>query len=561
MMQNKLIETDCGVIGGGIAGCTVALELADAGKRVELFVKGRFGEDCNSALIAGGLAAVQVPAKMSNNDSIDFHIEDTLNAGKGLNDVKIVTYCTEHFFSDVIEYLIDRGVKFDKNNGDFSLNREGGHSKSRIFHVSDTTGLKIMETFGKLVRVHPNITVHENHLVIDLVTKNKIQKSKAKDSCLGFYVYDIEEDYVKSVQCNATFIATGGVGKAFLYTSNTDNSTGDGFAICYRSGIPLVNMEFIQFHPTVFYDPYAVTAGERRFLFTEALRGAGAILKLYKDSREDFVLKYDPLGSRATRDIVVMAEDIEMRKNGLNHVWLDCTTLGKDILKNEFKNSYDFCLSKGLDLAKEPVPVVYAAHYSNRGALVNMHSETEIKGCYVVGETSFTGFHGANRLASNSGPECVLFGRLAARHFLLNSNDSSPLKVPLWEIGEAVESKDKITVDFYWEVIRRTMHFLCGMSRNNERLIAAQKLLGSLKKSINSFYWNYRISKDFLEVRNIVDIASIIIESALARKESRACHFREDFPKVNDEDFLGLTIVKKENKPYILNLKETKLRK
>jgi len=550
-MQNKLIETDCGVIGGGVAGCTVALELADAGKRVKLFVKSRFGEDCNSYLIDGGLAAVQLLDKILNNDSIDFHVEDTLKAGKGLNDAKIVTYCAEHFFSDVIEYLIGRGVKFDRNNGNFSLNKEGGHSKNRIFHVSDTTGLKLMETLGNLVRNHPNITVHENHLVIDLITKNKIQKSKGKELCLGFYVYDIKEDYVKSVQCKATFIATGGLGKIFLYTSNTDTSTGDGFAICYRAGIPLVNMEFVQFHPTVFYDPYAVTEGERRFLFTEALRGAGAVLKLYKDSPEDFVLKYDPLGSRATRDIVVMAEDIEMRENGLNHVWLDCTTLTKDILKSEFKNSYDFCLSRGIDLAKEPVPVVYAAHYSNGGVLVDAHGETEVKGCYVVGETSYTGLHGANRLASNSGPECILFGRLAAKHFLLNSDDSPPLKVPLWESGVAVESKDKITVDFYWEVIRRTMHSLCGMSRNNERLIAAQELLESLKKSINSFYWNYRVSKDFLEVKNIVDIASIIVESALARKESRTCHFREDFSRVNNKDFLGLIIVRKENKPCI----------
>ena len=279
-------------------------------------------------------------------------------------------------------------------------------------------------------------------------------------------------------------------------------------------------------------------------------------MKLYKDHGEDFVLKYDQLGSRATRDVVVLVEDIEMRKHRLNHVWLDCTKINKDKLKNDFKNSYNFCLSKGIDITKEPVPVVYAEHYSNGGVLVNSNSETEIKGCYVLGETAYTGLHGATRLASSSGPECVLFARLAAKHFLLNSDDSFSLKVPLWQSGETVESKDQITVDYYWEVTRRTMNFLCGMSRNEERLIAAKESIESLKKSINSFYWNYRVSKDFLEVRNIVDVASIIVESALARKESRGCHFREDFPKTNNRNYLGLIIAKKENKPYILKLRE-----
>ena len=556
MFQNKLIETDCGVVGGGLAGCTTALELADADKKVELFVKNRLVENCNSYLIAGGLAAVQLPDKTLNSDSVNFHIEDTLKAGKGLNDVEIVKYCAEHFFIDAIQYIIDKGVKFDKDNDSFDLNREGGHSKNRVFHVSDITGMKIMETLGKLVRNHPNIKVHENHMVIDLITKNKIEKSKGKDVCLGFYVYDIEAEFVRTVQCKATFIATGGLGKVFLYTSNTDISTGDGFAMCYRAGLPLVNMEFIQFHPTVFYDELAVTEGERRFLLTEALRGAGAILKLYRDSGEDFALKYDPLGSRATRDVVVLVEDIEMRKHGLNHIWLDCTKIDKDKLKSNFQNSYDFCLSKGIDITKEPVPIVYAEHYSNGGVLVNSNSETEIKGCYVLGETAYTGLHGATRLASSSGPECVLFARLAAKHFLLNSDDFPSLKVPLWQSGETVESKDKITIGYYWEVIRRTMNSLCGMSRNEERLIAAKELLESLSNSINSFYWNYRVSRDFLEVRNIADVASIIVESALVRKESRACHFREDFPKTNDKNYLGLIIAKKENKPHILKLKK-----
>lgn len=550
----NLIETDCGVIGSGLAGCIAALELADAGKKVDLFVKNRLIEDCNSYLIAGGLAAVKPDSKTVNGDSFSLHIGDILKAGKELNDIRIVKFCVEHFYTDVIEYLIDKGVQFDWVKKYFDLNKEGGHSKGRVFHISDTTGMHIMNTLGSLLQKHHNIKIHENNLVIDLITKNKITKARGRDTCLGFYVYDINKDYVKTIQCKSTFVATGGLGKVFLYTSNTDTSTGDGFAMCYRLGTPLVNMEFIQFHPTVFYDLSAVAERERRFLLTEALRGSGAILKLYKDSREDFVLKYDPHGSRATRDIVVLAEDIEMRKNDLDHVWLDCTKIDKNKLIRDFKHSYDFCLSKEIDITEEPVPVVYAVHYSNGGVFVNSNSETEIKNCYVIGETAYTGLHGATRLASNSGPECVLFARRAAHHFLSTSNadDCLSSKIPLWQTGEAVESKDKITVDYYWEMIRRTMHSLCGMSRNEERLTAAKEVIQSLSKSINKFYWNYKVSKDFLEVRNIADIAGIIIESALTRKESRACHFREDFPNPNNKDYLGWTIIKKDKKPDIL---------
>jgi L-aspartate oxidase len=302
--------------------------------------------------------------------------------------------------------------------------------------------------------------------------------------------------------------------------------------------------KFIQFHPTVFYDPSAVNESERRFLLTEALRGSGAFLKLHKDSDEDFVLKYDELGSKATRDVVSKAEDIEMRKNGLRHVWLDCTKIPEKKLKQDFKNSYEFCLSKGYDLTKEPVPVVYAEHFSNGGVLVDENSETAIKGCYVIGETSYTGLHGATRLASNSGPECVLFARIAAKHFL-NNKDKPIEDVPVWKTGKAKQSRDRLTAQYYWELVRRTMTLMCGMSRNKERLTAAKEVIDSIKTHIRNYYWNYKVSKDFLEVRNIVAVASIILESALKREETRACHIREDF---SDEDpsFEKLTLITKE---------------
>jgi L-aspartate oxidase len=536
-MENR--QTNCAIIGGGFAGCTAALELAEAGKKVDLFVKGKLIEDCASNLTAGGLAAV---APFNKEDSFEKHIRDTLEAGKGLNDIKVVEFCVKHFYPDVIEWLVKKGVQFDKTNGNYDLHEEGGHSARRIFHVKDKTGIAIMNVLGELVRKNPNIKVHEYHMAIDLITKYKFFGKKGKDRCLGVYVYDLNAKKVKTVKSDAVFISTGGLGKVFLYTSNPDISTGDGFAMCYRAGLKLANMEFIQFHPTVFYDEKA-NPSERRFLFTEALRGEGAILKLRKDDREDFVLRYNKSGSKATRDVTTRAEDIEMRRNGLKHVWLDCTKIGKEKLKTHFKNAYEFCLKKGIDLSKEPVPVVYAVHYSNGGVLVGKNGETELPGCYVLGETSYTGLHGATRLASNSAPECILFGRMAAKHFLSWKNEEK-FNVPLWNPGKAEEIKDQATIEYYWETIRRTMTNLCGISRNKERLEAAKEVLFALKKDIDAFYWNYIITKDFLEVRNIADVASIVVESALERKESRACHFREDFPNPDDK-YLNLTIVRK----------------
>jgi len=557
-LDRNIIKTDCGVIGGGLAGCSTALELADSGKKVDLFVKGKLIEDCNSYLTAGGLTAVPIiNNKPLKGDSFEKHIKETLEAGKALNNKKIVKYCAEHFFPDVIQWLIKKGVVFDKSSKgyEYDLHREGGHSRNRIFHIKDTTGKSIMEVLSSLVKKHPNITVHENHMAIDLITENRLKNKigKSKDTCLGFYVYDIKGDYVKTVYCKGVFVATGGLGKVFLYTSNMDVATGDGFAMCYRTGLPLANMEFIQFHPTVFYDASAVNETERRFLLTEALRGAGAIIKTSKDSREDCILKYDPLGSKATRDVVTRAEDLEMRKNGLNYLWLDCTKISEEQIKKDFKNSYEFCLSKGIDITKEPVPIVYAVHYSNGGVLVGSSGETKTTGLYVIGETSYTGLHGATRLASNSAPECVLFGRLAAKHFLSNPINNKEIDIPLWDIGRAVQVKDKTTISYYWENIRRTMTTLCGIARNKERLNTAKEILEALKENIHEFYWNYYVGKDFLEVRNIAETALIIINSALVREETRACHFREDFPKQNKK-FLGLTIIKKGEKPNIMKL-------
>ncbi|MBT3398027.1 FAD-binding protein [archaeon] len=542
------MKIDCGVIGGGFAGCSAALELADGGKKVHLFVKGNLMEDCNSYLTAGGLAAVPLVNNVPlGSDSFEKHEKETLGAGKGLNDKKVVKFCAEHFFSEVIQWLIDKGVKFDKSEKgyEYSLHAEGGHSENRVFHFKDTTGIEIMRVLGKLTRAHKNIVIHENHMAIDLATSKKGKKT----TCLGFYVYDIDNKYVKSISCDSVFVATGGLGKVFSYTSNKDIATGDGFAMCYRAGLPLINMEFIQFHPSVYYDPSMQDEKERRFLLTEALRGSGAIIKISKDSKKDCILKHHPLGSKATRDIVTRAEDAEMRKHGLKHLWLDCTNMSKDKLKKEFKNSYEFCLSKGIDLSKESVPIVYAVHYSNGGVMTDMNGSTEIKGCYVVGEVAYTGLNGATRLASNSAPECILFGRTAAKYFLEEGKKAGGKKVPSWDEGNAVEVKDKITLSYYWDIIRMTMTSLCGISRNKERMSTAREVLGQLHEDINDFYWKYKLSSDFLEIRNIIDVAIIILDGALLREESRASHFREDFPEQDDKRFKKLTFVKKDSKP------------
>jgi L-aspartate oxidase len=539
------IETDCAIIGGGFAGLSAALEAAEAGMKVDLFIKGAMISDTASNLTAGGLAAVPlvhgVPVR---GDSLKKHIQDTLEAGQYLNDRKVVRYCAEHFYTDVIEWLVGLGVQFDMvRDGSYDLHREGGHSAKRIFHVGDSTGAHVMAVLAEKARNHPNIRIHERHAAVDLITKNKFLHKKGRDECLGVYVYDLQKDRVKTVSSRAVFLAAGGLGKVFLYTSNPDSASGDGFAMAYRAGLPLVNMEFIQFHPTVFFDERA-DPSERRFLLTEALRGEGAFLKLRRNDREDFVLKYHPLGSAATRDVVTRAEDMEMRKQGLKHLWLDCTRLPGKRLRSDFKGAYEFCMKKGFDISRDPIPVVYAVHYSNGGVQTDLNGATGLENLYVLGETACTGLHGATRLASNSSTECVLFARNAARHFAAGKVRGKRETVPNWDNGRAKENKDPATISYYWEITRKTMTLLCGVARTEGRLRAAKDVLWALQKNVRDDYWNYRVSRDFLEARNLATVANVILDSALARRESRACHYREDFPKT-DRRFNRPTVVRK----------------
>lgn len=556
--MTELVEAQVVVIGAGSAGITFALQVADQGVRVDLFTKEReafeYPESSSSVLLAGGYAAVPFENGIpSTADSIETHVQDTLAVGGKLNSERAVRHFIKGF-PHVISWLEEKGIRFDSD-----LHSEGSHSASRVYHVSDRTGQTVMAKLGQLANAHPNISVHPNHMAIDLITSKKADRGRERvDTCLGSYILDMDSNSVKTVVADAVVVATGGLGKVFMYTTNPDTASGDGFAMCYRVGLPLVNMEFVQFHPTVHYDPTASEESERRVLFTEALRGAGAFLKLDRNDTEDFVLRYDPRGSRASRDVVTRAEDLEMKRRGLEFVWLDCTVIDPDQLRTGFQTFYDFCISKGVDPTQEPVPVVYAAHYANGGVLVNLDGETiypdgsGIENLYVVGETAYTGLHGATRLASNSGPEAIAMSLSAAARFLSHrSSVGESRKVPFWNPGSATASEERERLEEYWDGIRRIMTKKCGVARDADSLKAALTDMSNYKSQLNQYYWGYFLERDTLEVRNIQDVSEVILSCAFFRQETRACHARTDYPKTKPE-YEACTVIKKEQEPYLM---------
>ncbi len=553
----ELVRKQVVVIGAGSAGSTFALKVADAGVHVDLYTKERTPfeapDSSSSVLLAGGYAAVPfengVPLP---GDSLESHVQDTLTAGGGLNSETVVRYYVRRF-PDVVHWLEDKGIRFDSD-----LHAEGSHSAGRVFHVSDSTGQTVMGRLGALVHAHPNIDVYPNHMAVDLITQNKIVGARNRlDNCLGAYMLDTGRNQIKVVLANAVVLATGGLGKVFMYTTNPDTGSGDGFAMCYRIGLPLVNMEFVQFHPTVHFDPGAFDESARRILFTEALRGAGAFLKLSPDDTEDFVLKYDPRGSRASRDVVTRAEDTEMKRLGLDHVWLDCTGIDPKHLKTGFQAFNNHCVSKGIDPTRESVPVVYAAHYSNGGVLVGLNGETVypdgtgVRNLYVVGETAYTGLHGATRLASNSGPEAIAISLDAAADFLeTNRADPIQIAVPQWDPGNARESQEKEKLEVFWDGVRRTMTRKCGIARDASSLSEALEVLQDYGARLRRYYWDYFIEKDILEDRNIHDVSLLILQGALFREETRACHFRTDHQRTKLE-YQAWTTVQNDRQPYL----------
>ena len=529
-MQSRL-AFDVLVIGSGAAGLSLALRVADDA-RVAVLAKGPLKEG-STFYAQGGIAAV-----LDDRDSTESHIADTLAAGAGLCDPEVVRYTAEHA-PEAIRWLIDLGVPFTRDpgdhNGGYHLTREGGHSHRRVIHADDATGRAVETTLESEVRRHPNITLFEQHLAVDLIPSAKL--GRKPNRCLGAYVLDRAKGHVEAFAARAVVIATGGASKVYLYTSNPDTATGDGIAMAWRAGCRVANLEFNQFHPTCLYHPRA-----KSFLISEAVRGEGGVLLLPDGNR--FMDDFDPRGELAPRDIVARAIDHEMKRLGAECVYLDISHKPAAFIMQHFPNIYARCLEFGYDMTKEPVPVVPAAHYTCGGVMTDRHGQTNLPGLYAVGEVSFTGLHGANRMASNSLLECLVFGNAAAQDILarLGDNDEPP-ELPPWDESRVTDSDEEVVVSHNWDELRRFMWDYVGIVRTNKRLARAKRRVELLLGEIDEYYGNFRITNDLIELRNLVLVAALIIESAQRRKESRGLHYTLDYPEPDDQYGLHNTIL------------------
>ncbi len=523
------------VIGSGLAGISFALRASKYGE-VAILTKRDIMES-NSPYAQGGIAA----SPLSENDSIQKHVEDTIRAGDGLCDPDIVRMVIEES-RGVIEELISWGVDFDRDeSGAFHLTKEGGHSERRILHKGDATGAEIM---GKLINKaleNPKIHIFENMMAVDLITKFKFLGKSVdgiKDECYGVYAFNKNTGNIEIFFGKFVILATGGAGKVYLITSNPDTATGDGIAMAKRAGAKIANMEFFQFHPTVLYHHK-----EKNFLISEALRGEGGIL-LTKDGKP-FMKKYSPMGDLAPRDIVARAIDIELKRTGTEYVYLDITHLGADKIKKRFPKIYEKCLSLGIDITREPIPVVPGAHFLCGGVLTDSWGETSISRLFAIGEVACTGLHGANRLASNSLLECLVFSKRALKKCLEYPGkiEIPQEDIPPWRSEKAIPQDEKVLISHTWDEVRRLMWNYVGIVRSDKRLKRAMERIEMIKKDVMEDYWRYYISEDLIELRNIVIVAELIIQSAIARKESRGTHFNIDYPFKNDIDFKKNTII------------------
>jgi L-aspartate oxidase len=517
------MKFDVAIVGSGLAGLSVALHLAETRKVV--IVSKRTLLDGASNWAQGGIAAV-----LDSGDSHEEHIADTLVAGAGLCDEGATRFIVEHG-REAIEWLIEQGVPFTPDpNAElgYHLTREGGHSQRRIIHAADATGHAVQVTLEQKVRAHPNITLLEHHYAIDLITSDKLEFDTGTPRCLGLYVQDVESGKVLTISADQTVLATGGAGKVYLYTTNPDTATGDGIAMAWRAGCRVANMEFIQFHPTCLYHPYA-----KSFLISEAVRGEGGLLKLPAQAGASagkrFMPAHDERAELAPRDIVARAIDAEMKKRGLDYVDLDISHQPPEFLKEHFPTIYARCLEFGIDMTKEPIPVVPAAHYTCGGVVTDMAGRTDLPGLYAVGEVTYTGLHGANRLASNSLLECLVLGRAAARDIEQQPKQkTAPL--PAWDESRVTNADEEVVIANNWDELRRFMWNYVGIVRTTKRLERAQHRIRLLKEEIDEYYANFRITRDLLELRNLVEVASLIVNSALSRRESRGLHYSRDYP-------------------------------
>lgn len=527
-------QHDVLIIGSGAAGLSLALKLADHSNVAVL---------SKEALIEGATLYAQggVSAVLDEHDSIESHVEDTLATGVGLCDPDIVRFVVERAHKSV-DWLVDLGVDFTRSNkqsgtnSPFHLHKEGGHSHRRIIHAADATGKAIETTLESQVRKHPNIDLYEHHIAVDLITTHKL--AKPGNRCLGAYVLDVIDNNVKVFSARNVVLATGGAGKAYLYTSNPDSCTGDGIAMAWRAGCRIANMEFIQFHPTCLYHPMA-----KSFLISEALRGEGA--KLILANGGSFMHRYDQREELAPRDIVARAIDHEMKRLGHDCVYLDISHRSAEFIEQHFPTINKRCLDLGIDMTTQPIPVVPAAHYTCGGVMINQNGQTDISSLYAIGEVSCSGLHGANRMASNSLLECVVFAHAAFKDIRQSlSATKMPGKLPEWDESRVTDSDEEVVVSHNWDEIRRFMWDYVGIVRTTKRLQRAQHRIKLLQSEITDYYGNFRISKDLVELRNLAVVADLIIESALKRKESRGLHYTADYPVADIADKAVNTVIK-----------------
>ena len=524
------------IIGSGAAGLSLALRLAGKA-RIAVLSKDALQEGC-TLWAQGGIAAV-VDGK---RDSLESHLRDTLNAGAGLCDERVARFTIERG-AESIRWLIDQGVPFtQQDDSSYHLTQEGGHSQRRIFHSADTTGRAIETTLEQRIRRHPEVDLFEHHIAIDLITASKLGEHPQR--VLGAYVLDRKQHRVVTFRARFVVLATGGASKVYLYTTNPDLSTGDGIAMAWRAGCRVANMEFNQFHPTCLYHPQA-----KSFLISEAVRGEGGRLLLPDGT--PFMERFDPRAELAPRDIVARAIDHQMKRHGLEYVLLDISHKPSGFIKEHFPYIYRRCLEFGFDITREPIPVVPAAHYSCGGVVTDLKARTDVPGLFAAGEVAFTGLHGANRMASNSLLECLVFAAAAGEEILRQLESTPrPGELPPWDESRVTDSDEEIVVTHNWDELRRFMWDYVGIVRSDKRLERAMHRVELLGREIREYYGNFRVTSDLLELRNLVVVAELIVRCARARKESRGLHYTLDHPRPDDSQPPRNTILTPPSPPY-----------
>ncbi len=550
--NQQRIQCDYLIIGSGLAGLTAALQAAKHGKVI--VVTKASAEQCNTRYAQGGIACV-----VDHDDTFEAHIADTLTAGAGL--------CHPDVVRDIVKAgparmrdLEELGLRFTRRGevrethsqeeaNQFDLGREGGHSARRVLHAGDITGREVSEVLLARCRENPNITILEYHLAVDLITSRHFDW-RSENACYGAYVMDTRTNVIKTFLSTFTFLATGGAGKVYLCTCNPDVACGDGIAMAYRASAEIANMEFYQFHPTILYHPHA-----KSFLISEAVRGEGAVLKIRKNGEYvEFMQNYHQLKSLAPRDIVARAIDNELKRTGEECAYLDITHKSEEFLRKRFPNIFNECLKYGVNMAHDLIPVVPAAHYCCGGVRTDVNGVTTVKGLYAIGEVGCTGLHGANRLASNSLLEATVVGYNAVIHSL-TAEKPTPLAdssiIPDWQPGDAVSSDEQIVITHNWDEIRRFMWDYVGIVRTRKRLERAKNRIRLIRQEIEKYYWNFLLTSDVIELRNLASVAEMIIDCAMARKESRGLHYNLDYPKYTESDIPMDTIIRRPLKPTI----------